>query len=100
MEADKKINKNLHLQQKSLESLKGSAATPIRLHFSGVCVGGVFGLSVGKIKRELAWKCCSKQQGKANTAKSGNIMLSNVWTKKTKLRNGTAQTLPSEGTRN
>lgn len=34
---------------------------------SGVCVGSVFGLSAGKIKCELAWKCCGKQRGKANT---------------------------------
>lgn len=35
------------------------------LIFSRACVGSVFGLSVGKIKCELAWKCCSKQWGKS-----------------------------------
>lgn len=35
------------------------------LIFSRACVGSVFGISAGKIKCELAWKCCSKQRGKS-----------------------------------
>lgn len=31
------------------------------LIFTRACMESVFGISVGKIKCELAWKCCSKQ---------------------------------------